>query len=254
MAEWQQKLAEYRQIPGVHQLLSASAQAMCAPFWWSLQETPDAPATILHNGTICYLDTGEAELGVTADHVLTEYLHDLEQYGTIAIECQFGSSTIRPEERVKARNSHVDLATLVVPEVFVTGGNCAPKTQHHPLIWPPQRARKDELVIYGGHPGVLRIDNVRTADLPFQWVLGGVSDVSYESIVLEPDFDTLNWINPTPGAIYNRDVAGMSGGPVFRVTDGNIVRLELIGFIQQFVVDTDKDGQPKREGHTILAR
>lgn len=254
MAEWRERLAEYRRIPGLQQQLGESAQAMCAPFWWSLQDIPNQPARILNNGTICYLNTGTAEIGVTANHVLDEYLGHLARYGDVAVECQFGSSTISPEKRVTAQHSRLDLATVSVPEVFVTAGNRNPKTQHKPLKWPPAKARIGELVLYGGHPGTLRVDNVRTADLPFQWVMGGVSDVSYESIVLEPDFETLTWLNPEPGETFNRDFAGMSGGPVFRVIDQPLVRIELIGFIYLFVVDVDADGQPKEEGHTVLAR
>src|SRR5581483_1525774 len=136
---------------------------MCAPFWWSLQQEPSTPAEILHNGTISYVNTGNAELGVTANHVLADYVRDLEQFGPIAIECQFGGSTIDPEKRVLASNSALDIATLAVPEVFVTASGDNPKHHHTAAFWPPIRVRRGELVLYGGHPGVLREDKFRTA-------------------------------------------------------------------------------------------
>ena len=50
-------------------LLTKFAQMMCAPFWWSVGD-PGRPATkILGNGTICYVNTGTRELGITANHV-----------------------------------------------------------------------------------------------------------------------------------------------------------------------------------------
>lgn len=237
MAEWRQKLAEYRRIPGLQQQLSKSAGAMCAPFWWSLQEQPGQRAHILRNGTICFVNTGSAELGVTADHVLNKYLSQLAEYGDVALECQFGGSTISPENRVLDRHTDLDLATIHVPEVFITAAVSPPRMQHKPLSWPPARAQIGELVVYGGHPGILREEKVQVADFPFQWVMGGVSDVSENRIILEPGFEKLTWLNPEPGKEFNRDFSGMSGGPVFRVIDQPLLRLELIGFINEYVDD-----------------
>lgn|SRR5262249_44011432 len=251
---WRDKLRAYEKIPGLLQQLSHAVEQMCAPFWWSLQEDPVKPATILHNGSVCYLNTGGAELGITADHVLAQYLADLARFGTQAVECQFGGSTIKAEERILARNDTLDVATLSVPEVFVTAAFQSPRTQHKPLNWPPARVVTDEFVLYGGYPGVLREDNVQTADLPFQWIAGGVSDVSAQTIVLQPGFETLTWLNPEPGKKFNRDFGGMSGGPVFRVVDEAIVRLELVGFIHQFTFDTDENFKPTGDGHALLAK
>jgi hypothetical protein len=251
---WRDKLVEYGRIPGLLQQLSNTAEAMCAPFWWSIQQDSAKPAEILHNGTICYLHSGVSELGVTANHVLGEYLRDLEQFGTPVIECQFGGSTIEPEKRVIAQNKALDIATLSVPEVFVTASAHNRKHQHTPVSWPPRRAIPGELVLYGGHPGILREGKVRTADLPFQWIGGSVGDVSPQVIVLEPGFETLTWLNPEPGATFNRDFRGMSGGPVFRVVEDVVVRLELVGFIYLFMYEADDQGRPVGDGHTLLAR
>ena len=38
--------------------VSGLAECMCAPFWWSVAKPEDTAARILHNGTICYVDTG----------------------------------------------------------------------------------------------------------------------------------------------------------------------------------------------------
>jgi hypothetical protein len=68
--------------------------------------------------------------------------------------------------------------------------------------------------------------------------------------VLEPAFDTLIWLNPEPGKTFNRDFGGMSGGPVFRVVDGLVLRLELGGFIRAFAIDAEN---PAAEGEAVLA-
>jgi len=86
-----------------------------------------------------------------------------------------------------------DIATFDIPEVFVGASGRNPKTHHHAVQWPPTRAQKFDVVMYGGFPGVLREEKGHVAELPFQWVAGRVNDVSEQNIVLEPDFQTMRW-------------------------------------------------------------
>ena len=46
----------------------------CAPFFWSTQQDAFKPPRLLHNDTICYVDTGSRHIGITADHVYRQYL------------------------------------------------------------------------------------------------------------------------------------------------------------------------------------
>jgi hypothetical protein len=127
-----------------------------------------------------------------------------------------------------------DIATFDIPEVFVGASGRNPKTHHHAVQWPPTRAQKFDVVMYGGFPGVLREEKGHVAELPFQWVAGRVNDVSEQNIVLEPDFQTMRW----QGSETNDNPGGWSGGPVFRsVEDGPIARLELVGFIYEFPLE-----------------
>ena len=239
---WKERTAEYMRHKALVPMLSKSAEMMCAPFWWSRKKATDRQAHILNNGTICYLNTGSAEVGITANHVLAKYLAHHNEFGD-EIECQFGGSTISPESRILAQNEILDLASILVPEVLVTAAFLTPRTQHKPHSWPPQRATADDVVIYGGYPGVLRAGRGRVADFPFEWIMGGVADVSERNLVVEPHFKTINWLDPEPGREFNTDVRGMSGGPIFRVLEPWL-RLELVGFIYEFAI----------QGEAILAR
>ena len=204
------------------------AECMCAPFWWSVATPEDTAARILHNGTICYIDTGSLRIGITANHVYEKYLTDKEEHDAEAIECQFGSSTIYPENRVIEASEEWDIATFDLPDVFVGASIRNPKSYNHAVRWPPRRAKKSDAVIFGGFPGVLREEKGSTADLPFQWVGGRVSEVTDDAITLEPDFEKMQW----QGSETNDNPCGWSGGPVFRsVEDEPIARLELIGII-----------------------
>lgn len=223
------------------QLLSKLAEGMCAPFWWSLQKDVGKLAHILNNGTICYVNTGTAELGVTANHVYKKGLEHLEECGELAMECQFGGSTIHPQKHVISQSNKWDLATFAIPEVFVTASQMRYRTHHHAPKWPPDRLTPKERVLYGGHPGILREEKGRTADLPFQWFSGFVSDIGQVNVVLEP-FNDLQWRGHDP---VNKDLGGFSGGPVFRVLDETHVSLlELAGFIHGFI----------DQGEVVLAR
>lgn len=222
--------------PGFKQLylsaISKLAEITCAPLWWSVARPGDTAARILHNGTICYVATGSRRIGVTANHVYQAYLEDLRREGADAIECQFGSSTIYPERHAIVQSALWDVATFDVPEVFVGASQRNPKSHHHAVQWPPRRPEQNDIVLYGGFPGTLREEKGHIADLPFQWVAGRVTDVSDQNIVLEPDFETMQWQNDND---TNDDPGGWSGGPVFRsVEDGPIARLELVGFIYEF--------------------
>jgi hypothetical protein len=207
---------------------------MCAPFWWSVGDTRDSTGRILHNGTICYVDTGSRQVGITANHVYQKYLDDLERYGADAIECQLGSSTIYPERRMIARSKKLDIATFDVPAVFVSASTQRPKTHHHAIQWPPRRVQNSDAVVYGGYPGVLREEKGSIAELPFQWIAGRVSGVTEQNIVLEPEFQTSRWL----GDAKNDDPGGWSGGPVLRYAhEGLIERIELVGVIYEFPLD-----------------
>ena len=65
---------EYLNRDGAHLQLFDEAKPMAVPFWWH-GPTKDN-GDILHNGTICKVDTSARIIGVTADHVYGEYLKD----------------------------------------------------------------------------------------------------------------------------------------------------------------------------------
>jgi hypothetical protein len=83
-------------------------------------------------------------------------LKDLDEHGSDAIECQLGGSTLYPETRLIDQSAHLDIATLDIPAVFVDASLGSRRNYHYPVNWPPERAEKSQVVIYGGFPGVLR--------------------------------------------------------------------------------------------------
>jgi hypothetical protein len=209
------------------------AQAMCAPFWWSAG--PQGHAEILGNGTICFVNTGGAHIGVTADHVFAEYLSARNTHADV--ECQFGENTFVPENYLidRSPDTELDLATFRVPEVFVTAsGN---HYHHNALAWPPPTPRDAEVVLYGGYPQVLRSPDGGQVHFGFEYFISRISSTDTTRVVLAPDLANLYWPGHDGEAI-NVHWGGISGGPVYRVIDASpegepVDRLELVGFVYQ---------------------
>lgn len=211
----------------------------CAPFFWSRQQDALKPPRLLHNGTICYVDTGSRHIGITADHVYRQYLKDLEEHENV--QAQFGGSTIYPEKRLIDRDRELDLATFDVPSIFVSSSK-NPRIHHRPDIWPIPPLQQGEVVFFGGMPGALREfkDLATRLDQPFMVSGQIVHDVTKTNIVLHVDFS--NMVRTGPEEIdLTENIGGMSGGPVFRVVptrerldDPRRGAIELVGIIYEY--------------------
>ena len=212
------------------------AMARCAPFFWTFEPGGDQPVRF-RNGTICYVDTGEKTLGITANHVYTgepSYLSDLEAYNG-SVHAQFGGNTIYPEKRFIAGDKKLDIATFDVPPVFVSASEV--KVIHKPATWPPPPLQQGELVIYGGYPGALKEPGTNEIVWPFQSFTWKVTDVTETNIVLHVDFPNLYWPGHEEEKI-NDVLGGVSGGPVFRIIEipegtQMRVRFELVGIVYE---------------------
>ena len=238
MDQWRRDQFEKLYRVGYMTWYSNMAMNMCAPFWWSAGRP--GSAEIRGNGTICYVNTGTRHIGITADHVFEEYLKDLLKFGAENIECQFGGSTISPENRLIDRSpaTALDISTFDVPVVFVTG---SARTYHHnALRWPPEPLNAAEAVIHGGYPQVLRSPKTGKVEFPFQWFLTKANDADSRRIALHPDVPNVYWPGHEGNEI-NQRFGGQSGGPVYRVIDQNLAkgetadRMEWVGMIYNLV-------------------
>ncbi|MDB5815720.1 MAG: hypothetical protein JWN23_2837 [Rhodocyclales bacterium] len=145
------------------------------------------------------------------------------------IRCQFGGTTTEPESRLIAESQYLDLATFDVSEVVVAASDAL---AHASVSWPTRAVLANEVLLYGGYPGLLRVEHETTADMPFQWFAGAPISVTPENVKLH--LDLKNFHQPLTGSsIGNLELGGMSGGPVFRLVTTPIERLELVAFIYE---------------------
>jgi hypothetical protein len=206
--------------------LRAQAEAVCVPFWWHGHDESNT-YRILHNGTVSFVDTGIHKLAITADHVVAQYMEDRSKDPNVT--CQFGLSTVEIGDRIIARDSRQDLATIDVSEVLVGGTGAS---FHAPREWPPSAVSVGDVVLCGGYPGSQRIERKVSANLPFQWFVGRATSASAHNVSLHLDFENMH----TPvgdSAVLNRVIGGMSGGPIFRFVSSPIEYLEQVGVIYQ---------------------
>ncbi len=155
------------------------------------------------------------------------------------ITAQFGGNTIDPESRLIARDTHLDLATFDVPEVFLHGS--FGYYYHTPPQWPPRPVEPADVVLYGGYPQSLRKEASGQVINPFQWFSTRVNEVKQSLIVLEPGVGQAYWPGHR-GEKLNDSFGGQSGGPVYRVIDAQSPgepadHLELVGFIYNKLSD-----------------
>lgn len=211
----------------------------CAPFWWSTEGEGGKPK-ILNNGTMCFLNTGEAHIGITADHVYAAYERQHSEFGDI--EAQLGNNRFAPEDFLIDRDAGLDLATFRVPEVFVSASETA--FHHNALKWPQDRVRGRDVLLHGGYPQVLRNQRTGEVDYGFQYFVTRVNAVRDMDIVLEPSPENVYWPG-RKGESINTAWGGQSGGPVYRIIDADlrqggievVDRVELVGFIYNAVLD-----------------
>jgi len=222
MNEWQRQQADRLEKRGYLPQLRELASNMAAPFVWSAE-----PNSILHSGTLCLLKTPRRRIGVTANHVYKSYLEDLNHIP--GIEAQFGGTTVYPEKRLIDSDEKLDLATFDVPELMVL----PPRFFHEPA-WPPRRIEPKDVVLYGGFPGVLKELKPGEIVTPFQSFIWRVTDIATDSMVMNVDFANLYWPGHSAEEKISKNPGGVSGGPVYRVIEADIDRLEIVGFIFEY--------------------
>jgi hypothetical protein len=224
-----------------HKQLSDRAKKMNLPFWWH-GPTPD-DAEIYHNGTLSLVDTGEKVIGITAWHVWNAYRQDLEKRPRFV--CQFGGVTVAPEALHLADDERLELATFNLSTLYEQLQEFG-FVAHRPQVWPPSRPDVQDLVIYGGFPGVERKPGPVEVVFYLNTVTSLVSQVTSQNVVVEVNYSRLSDADdPHQGNVVAFDPAGSSGGPVYRIIDmPRGPDLEIVAFIYE----------QSKDFHFMLAR
>jgi hypothetical protein len=177
----------------------------------------------MNNGTITFLRTASAVLGITNAHV-ADGLANSNDRGW-----QLGNAQFDPS-RIIARHPKLDLATYQLSDVYLSA---AGKDAATVSAWPPTPPSMNEPITLGGYPGIFRATYAGKVEFGFAWFAGKTSVTGDATVGIVLNLDES--IATTPQRIpAHANLGGCSGGPVFRIVDSNgIERLELAGIIDQ---------------------
>ena len=202
------------------------AKSHTCSFWW-FDDSEPLGKSILHNGTITFVDTGTETLGITAYHVYKGYLRGKAANGELI--CQIGSVTVEPEKYVAYESPRQDLVAFRLPSVLLGGTHVH---VHSVRSWPPPKVKKGDLVLLGGYPGNRRQEEIGQANFDFVSFIGPVTEASDDRFSLYLNIPNSHW--PQGVSLAEApDLGGASGGPVFFVREKPIDHLEYAGVIYE---------------------
>lgn len=227
MESQQRQTLDHAEASGYLPHIRAIAQNATAALWWSRASSPIGSA-VLHNGTLCVVNTGKKTICVTAGHVYSKYLEHKKEFADI--ECQVGSVRVNLENYLLDHNPDLDLATFELSPILLAGSGVY---THGALKWPPTQLLESEIVILGGYPGMLRIEERGRLGTPFVSFLARVTQTSSDHSAIQLNLDDSYWPDGSGGLAPQSELGGMSGGPLFRYRSESLEYFELAGFIYE---------------------
>jgi hypothetical protein len=207
--------------------IRAIAQNATAPIWWSRASSPIGNA-VIHNGTATFVNTGKKTICVTAGHVFEKYRAHKQEF--VDFECQVGSVRVELENYLVDYSSELDLATFELSPILLAASRAS---AHGAPKWPPARLAESEIVVLGGYPGLLRIEENGRLGTPFVSFLAPVAQASPDHSAVQLNLEDAYWPDGSGGLAPASELGGMSGGPLFRYRPEPVEHFELVGFIYQ---------------------
>jgi hypothetical protein len=197
------------------------------PFYWHIGERSGGT---LRGATAFVLQFDRGFVGITADHVIDEYLKTRDAMENQKLVCQLSNARIFPEDRIIDRNPYLDIATFEVDEDAIeqSGTVCVDCRKH----WPPPDIVKNDYIVLAGFPDSERCKLAVGHYEMRAWGANAVADdVTDKDILTIYDPDTALTANvPKPPLGFN--MSGCSGGPAFLVkTVNGLVRWFPVGLI-----------------------
>jgi hypothetical protein len=197
------------------------------PLWWWRNSLPIGNS-ILHNGTLCAVNTGEKTVCVTAGHVYAQYLGHIKEYDDVG--CQVGNVRIKLDDYLIEYDPIVDLATFEISPILIAGFGIRVQEAH---TWPPASLCQTEIVVLGGYPGNFRRERSGEVASSFVSFFVPVAQSSGMHSGFQLNLADSYWPDGSGGIPERAELGGISGGPIFRYHPSPVEFLELAGFIYE---------------------
>lgn len=203
-------------------LLNIPLQCTSSIFWY--EKSVNNLSSIINNGSICFVNTSNRTMAITARHVIEGYREAKEKYNNL--KCQIGNVVLDPLSRIIDENHTLDIATLDISHKEI-GINVHSN-------WPPVLPEIGKGLFFGGYPG--KIKKVENNTVGWNLVSGLDIASSLHNNRLAIKLERENWVhtdllNEPP---KNLKMGGMSGGPVFTIIEDSIIYWGLSAIITEY--------------------
>src|SRR5262245_8900513 len=109
MQSWQMEGINRLEASGYLPVLRGLVMSHTSPVWW-YDDRRAVGESIVHSGTVTFVNTGSRIIGVSANHVYEQYMKD--KAAVPSLKCQIGNVTIEPERYVIDSDKSLDLVTF----------------------------------------------------------------------------------------------------------------------------------------------
>jgi hypothetical protein len=218
------------------------------------QDALSEPDPKILNGTGGLVKIEEKHFVLTCQHVLKGYREKLANKPNLLF--QIGNLAIEPFKLLVDEDENLDMAIFELDDEKVrTFKNRKPTlTFFDQSNWPPSEIKVDDAIHFSGFPGVWK-NRVAFNGFEFRSLSSGGSKVL--SVLDSHFFSSISIEHCEVSGDFTNKIGGMSGAPVFKWNEDQILTAELVGMISEYqeVLDRirivkvhpiQKDGSIKR--------
>jgi hypothetical protein len=200
---------------GIAKTLHRESRHYVAPIWWATDPT-DA-TTVLHAASCFFVEIDNIRFGVTAFHVIAEYLADRTKHEQLFLMIR---NTIIGDwdRRFIDGDARLDVATFRITDAEFREIDIRPLVST-PETWPPPPLQADRGVAFTGYPGTGRrvVENNRVEFLQSSNLVV-VRAVSNDDVEVTIDRGFLKSLDGTLIPPTTQNLGGYSGSPLLVVS------------------------------------
>lgn len=190
---------------------------------------------IIRNGTAFLVEFADHTLAVTCAHVIEDYQKKLSDYSDVRFK--IGNLEFNPLSSIIdiSSSADLDLATIDLRNKsidLIFKGSEIKNSFYQPPMWPPNEVELDDLVVFGGFPGLLRLADIYSGINARTFSCGPcrVTKKSENDFYFQIDRDQLKRAIGVSDIDEVWKFGGISGCPVFLLRK---LHFELVGIVYE---------------------
>jgi hypothetical protein len=231
---------------GIAEALHLESRHYVAPIWWGTD--PSDAESVLHAASCFFVEIGNLRFGVTAFHVIDEYLADTAKHQRLFLMIR-NTLILDWDGRFIDGDARLDVSTFRISDTEFRDIDIRPLVST-PEIWPPPPPQADRGVVFTGYPGTeRRVVGNRIAFLQSSNLVV-VRAVSADDVEVTIDPAFLKSLDGRPIPSTTQNLGGYSGSPLLVVSAKPLSSLFWLGG----VVIRQLPAKDKYDTTTIWAR